>query len=574
MQKLNISKKEWRFVFLLILIIVIITTLPYLYAHLGATKNKIYNGMHILTPGDIYVYFSYLEQTAQGNYLFKNLFTSEITMPVFNIFWLAVGLFGKILNLNRIITFQLARIFLIPFCIISLYFLISYFFNSKQLRKITLAVLIFSSGFGALASLFLPSYISNQTLFYWPMDLWTPEYNLFLTLYYSPHLIASLTLIILIFLFFLKAIEENRYKYSILAGICGLILIQFHPFHLPTIILVPAFYVLAKLALKKIALKGVERQMGCSTPNHSTPNHKINCRDIKHLSIFYAIITPSVLYYVWLMTFDWATNLKAFQNICYTPRFFTVLISYGGLIVFGFIGILLSLKYFINKKYSISGNKLLFLIIWAITQFTLIFMPFRFQRRLTEGLQIPLVFLTIIAVAYLKEKLKNSPLNIFLNKFSLIIIFIFGFTLSNCFVLKTDIEYFAEKNKLFYFDKKQIESYEFLKNEISDEDVILSGIINGNAIPGVAGKKVYFGHANVETLYYDLKLAYLKWFFKDNANDEKKINFLRQNNIKYIYYSQCEKELGNFQPAEKNYLEQIYSNEFAVIYKVNEVKSQ
>ncbi|MFH1233304.1 MAG: hypothetical protein V1649_01475, partial [Patescibacteria group bacterium] len=76
-QKFNISKNEWRFVFLLAAAVIIITTLPYLYAFFSAPKNKIYNGLHILTPGDIYVYFSYLEQTAQGSYLFKNLFTSE-----------------------------------------------------------------------------------------------------------------------------------------------------------------------------------------------------------------------------------------------------------------------------------------------------------------------------------------------------------------------------------------------------------------------------------------------------------------------------------------------------------------
>ncbi|MFH1564693.1 MAG: hypothetical protein ABIC82_02465 [bacterium] len=569
-QKLNISKNEWGFVFLLTLVAAIITTIPYLYGYFSAPKGKIYNGMHMLTPGDIYVYFSYLEQTAQGSYLFKNLFTSETTMPVFNIFWLVVGFFGKFFNLNHIATFQLARILLVPPCVISLYFLISYFFDSKSIRKAVIVFTLFSSGFGAWATLLLADYVNNKTLFYWPMDLWTPEHNVFLTLYHSPHLIASLILIVLIFLFFLKATDENRYKYSILAGLCGMLLIQFHPFHLPTIILVPTFYILIKFLLKKTELEETEHLMG-----RSVSKRVINWQDIKHLCIMLAITSPSALYYVWLINFDWATRLRALQNHCYTPRFFVVLISYGGLIIFGSIGILLSLKYFYNKKYPISNithliseNNLLFLIIWAATQFSLIFMPFRFQRRLTEGLQIPLVFFTIIAIVYLKEKFKKSPLNIFFNKFSLIIIFILGFTISNFFVLKIDMEYFAEKNELFYFDKQQIESYKFLKNEMSGGEVILSGLINGNAIPEVAGRKVYFGHVNVETLYYDSKLAYVKWFFKNNINDEKKINFLRQNNIKYIYYSKYEKELGGFNPAEKNYAEKIYSNDFAVIYKI------
>lgn len=564
-QKLNISKKEWHFVFLLTFVAIIITTLPYLYAYISAPKGKIYNGMHMLTPGDIYVYFSYLEQTAQGNYLFKNLFTSEITIPVFNIFWLAVGLFGKLFNLNHITTFQFARILLIPICIISLYFLISYFFNSKSIRKIALLFTIFSSGFGAWAALLLPAYVKNTTLFYWPMDLWTPEHNLFLTLYHSPHLIASLTLIILIFLLFLKAVKENKYKYSILAGICGALLMQFHPFHLPTIVLVPVFYVLIKWMPEFIRRR--KESLVCIIKKW---------QDLRHLSVFYILTAPAVFYYIWLTNFDWTTSLKTFQNHCYTPRFFVVLISYGGLLLFGAIGFFMSLKYLINKKYQksnienlISDDNLLFLLVWAVVQFALIFMPFRFQRRLTEGLQIPLVFLTIIGLLYAKEKLKHYSLDkIFFNKIAATIIFILVFTSSNIFVLKIDMEYFTKKNNLFYFTKQQMESYEFLKNEVQGNDVILSNIVNGNAIPGVAGRKVYFGHVNVETLYYDSKLAYMNWFFKNNTNDEKKINFLKENNIKYIYYSEFEKKLENFNPADKNYLTPIYLNDFAVIYKV------
>jgi hypothetical protein len=566
-KKLNISKSEWKFVFLLTAIIIIITTLPYLYAHFQSSKNQIYNGLHILTSGDTHVYFSYLEQIKQGNYLFKNLFTSETTMPVLNIFWLTAGLFGKLFNLGNILNFHIVRILLIPLCVISLYFLISYLFDSKQTRKISLVFSLFSSGLGAWASLLLPAYINNKTLFYWPMDLWTPENNFFLTLYHSPHIIASLALMILFFFLFLKSTEENKTSCSILAGLCGMLLIQFHPFHLPTIVLVPTFYLLAKWALK-----GVELPIGNSTPIKI----KINWQDLKHLFIIFIITSPAALYYAWLVKFDWATKLKAFQNVCYTPRFFTVLISYGGLLIFSLIAIFLFIKYFINKKHEnldikniISKNKFLFIVVWAITQFTLIFMPFRFQRRLTQGLQIPLAILTIIAILYLKERFKNSEINkIFFNKYILITIFIIFFAMSNLLLVIDDIKRFANNDELFYFSKQQLESYEFLKNEARVGEIILSGIINGNAIPAVAGRQVYFGHNNIETLNFDSKSVYLKWFFKNNLDNNKKLNFLKKNNIKYIYYSKHEKKLGNFNPENKNYLNKIYSNDFATIYKV------
>jgi hypothetical protein len=570
-QKLNIIKTEWRFVAYLILVITLLTTLPYLYAHFSASPDKIYNGLHSLTIGDVHVYFSYLEQVNQGNYLFKNLFTSEITMPVLNIFWLGAGLLGKLFNLGHILTFHLARILLIPICIISAYLLISYFFNSKLVRKITLAFLLFSSGFGALASIVLPSYVDNQTLFYWPMDLWVPEYNLFLTLYHSPHLIASLTLIILIFLFFLKAIDENNTRYSILAGICGLILIQFHPFHLPTIWLIPAIYVLSQILKETISAKGAKLPIGSLAPSI----HSI-WQKLKHLIILFTLTAPSVLYYIWLMNVDWSTKLKAIQNVCFTPRFFIILISYGGLLLFGLIPIIIYLikpSWIQDTRYKIlDTNKLQFLIIWASTQFILIFLPFSFQRRLTEGLQIPLVFLTIIAILWLKnilqDKFKNLELDkLFFNKYLLITIFLFGFALSNWFVVELDIKRFANNDELFYYNKQQLESYQWLKHHSTADEVILANLPNGNFIPGAIGRKVYFGHVDVETLYYEKKLANLEWFFEDNKNDGEKIKFLLENNIKYIYYSQYEKDLGDFEPNNKDYLNNIYSNNFATIYK-------
>lgn len=556
--KLNITKKEWYFILGAALIMIIITTLPYLYAYFSASPDKVYNGLHMLTPGDIHVYFSYLEQVNQGNYLFKNLFTGEFqTITTFNIFWLTTGLLGKIFNLGHILTFQLARILLIPIGITSVYLLISYFFNSKLTRKITLVFLLFSSGVGALASVFLPSYISSESLLYWPMDLWVPEYNLFLTLYHSPHLIASLTLIILIFLFFLLALDENKTRYSILAGLGGLLLIQFHPFHLPTIWIVPAAYVLIKSLQKK----------------------KIDWPAIKHLLILGILTLPSVLYYVWLMKIDWMIALKAFQNACYIPAFLTVIISYGGLIFVPITALILYLIHLKNKKHKLQNtnhtpinNKFLFLIIWATTQFGLIFMPFRFQRRLTEGLQIPLVFLTIISLLWLKKILQPKISKIGLdklifNKYFLTIIFLLGFTLSNWFIIGENVKLFNNNYDLFYFDKQQLTSYQWIKNTINENEVILSSIPNGNFIPGVAGRQVYIGHVNVETLYFDTKLAKMEWFFKNNKNDTKKIEFLKKNNIQYVYYSKFEKKLGNFRPSEKNYLKPIFSNDFTTIYQ-------
>lgn len=558
-KKLNIIKSEWLFVLVLSVVMIFISTIPYLYASYATQAGFVYNGLHAMTPGDLPVYYSYIEQVKQGNYLLENLFTSETTLPVLNIFWLGVGLFAKLFNLSAFIAFQTTKILLIPICLISLYLLISYFFSSKTYRKITFVFLLFSSGLGALASLILPNYLSNETFYFWPMDLWVPEYNVFLTLYHSPHLIASLTLIVLLFLFFLLAIDTNKIKYSFLAGLSGLLLIQFHPFHLPVIWIIPFLYIFFLAILKK----------------------KIETQHIKHFLILICISLPSVLYYVWLIYFDWATRLKSSQNHCYTPSFITVIISYGGLLFFSLLAVVAWIKKVFNKNSEqtkpfmdlIENNKMLFLVIWFISQFIFIFSPVIFQRRLSEGLQISMVFLTIMGIVWLKKYLQQNFKHLeldklFFNQYLLIILFIIFFSASNWVIINEDLKLFKQNYELFYETKEQRASYLWLKDNTATDSVIISVMPSGNFIPGIAGRKVYFGHINVETLYYDAKLARLNWFFKNNDQDDKKLDFLKQNNINYLYFSKYEKEFGKFDPKDKNYLEKVFSNDFAVIYKV------
>ncbi|MFH1187472.1 MAG: hypothetical protein V1688_01265, partial [bacterium] len=199
----SISKKEWKKIFWFSVAAIFITTMPFIYGYLRTPAGKVQSGIHALTPVDLNVYYSYLEQAKQGRTVFVDLFTSEAQTPlIFNIFWLAVGIVGKILKLNSIITFQLARIFLIPIFIITIYIFISYFFSDKTKRQTALIFILFSSGIGAILSPILEKFVYETYGYYhWPLDMWVPESSTFLTLFHMPHFIASLTLIILIFLF-------------------------------------------------------------------------------------------------------------------------------------------------------------------------------------------------------------------------------------------------------------------------------------------------------------------------------------------------------------------------------------
>jgi len=146
----SITKKEWRLVALLSLILIALTGLPYLYAYLAAPQGFVYNGLDSLTPADNPVYYSYINQVKSGSFFLKDLFTPE-SQPVglFNVFWFSVGIFARVFHLPAIFTFHLFRLILIPVFVAVAYIFISLFFDDALRRRWSLILLSFSSGIGA-----------------------------------------------------------------------------------------------------------------------------------------------------------------------------------------------------------------------------------------------------------------------------------------------------------------------------------------------------------------------------------------------------------------------------------------
>lgn len=544
-QILNIKKSEYRLVFIVSAIIIVLTTAPYLYGYFNAPEGHQYLGIH-LAPADLFVYESYIEQVKSGNFLLENLFHNELPAEKnINIFWLAVGLFAKIFNLMPIIAFHISRIFLIPICLISIYWLIAYFLKDEIKRKVALLLVAFSSGLGAILSPFLQffEYYNDNTGYYnWPLDLWSAESHLFLSFYQSPHFIASFICLILIFLFFLLSFETNKIKFSFLAGIIALFFFNFHPFFLITFFTVIPVYLIIIFLLKQ---------------------RKNFWNGVKHFFIICFISSPSILYHFLNFLLNPITQQKAEQNLCKTTSLFLTIISYGIPLFWAIYAIYYLIK---NKK---TDNRNLFLIIWLIVNFIIIYLPFlKFQRRLVEGMQIPIALLATIALFVIFQKLKENKRKFFIPKSRLFIFsFIFIIGSSNVYVILDNATLIYRQHPIFYIQNENIEAMGWMKKNIDSAETTVSHPMIGNFIPAKANKKVYCGHW-VETVNYQKKKARVIWIFKGNSQDNQKKEFLRNSRIDYIFYSDYEKSLGEFRPSEKDYLQKVYQNEKVEIYKV------
>ena len=536
----SVTKGEWRFVTSLILVVIFITTIPLVYGFLTKSAGQVFTGIHFAAPNDWFVYYSHIKQVDQGNFLFKNLFTAEDQQPVLNIFWLGVGLLAKWFNLSAPIAFNLVRIFLIPIFYFVAYLFIAYLFSETKQRKVSILLLSFASGLGFLLIAQIVKYPFNFSggVFHWPMDLWVPEAITFLTLYYSPHFIASLTLILLIFLLTVLFSENKKFIYSLAAGICALILFFFHPFHVLTVFGVIFVYFLVLVFRGKTLFWAL----------------------LKHYLVLVLFSLPPVIYYLYFLSSDRVIMQKAIQNLCFTPPFLITLFSFGLLLVLAASGV-----YFLFKNNRIA-RPWLFVVIWAATQFFLIYFPVNYQRRLSEGLHFPLVALSAFGL-FAAYKLMSEKKSQFLElRYTILIILILGLVSSNIFALAADLFIYSSQRGLAYLDQATVEAAVWLESVPADKIIFNSADNIINIIPAYAGRRVYAGHG-VETPNFGQKQLEVNWFFSQNRPEEIEKKFLAKRKIDYIFYGPAEKSLGQYDPDIKSYLREVYSNSSVEIYE-------
>ncbi len=537
------EKKLWTIV---TIALIFITTLPILYAWLTTPQESYFVGFGSLAPGDVSLYFSYFEQVKQGHILFKDLYTSEVqTRTLFIPFFAFWGFIGKILHLNNPLLYQVARItHLIAFMSV-LSYAIAYFFHGMRKRTIALFFTLFASGLGGYIAPFFEQFSYDTTGYYhWPMDLWVTESNTFLTLYHNPLYIFSLTLLLLTFLYFLLAIETNQKKWMLYGGITALLLIQTHPYHMPT---------LASIMFVFIVMRAIQKQ-------------QFLWRYWKTATVMALIALPAALYWILLLQYDWLLASRINQQGGYVTVWWLTLISYGFLVPLALLGIF--------SRATRNNTRWLFLIAWLATSSILIHLNFlQHPRRLTEGLQIPLTFLAVeglfILATKIKQHIHHTSMWHTLYHMRPIrwIAFLLLFCFSQLFVIANDIALAVNHDPRLYRPQGEFAAMQWLKNNTAENAVIFSNVINGNLIPGITGRTVYAGHSS-ETAFWETKITRIALWYDVTQDFEKKYQFLTQNNIMYVWYSDFEKMLGDFDPRSLPQLGEVFSNNEVTIFEV------
>ncbi|OGY41254.1 MAG: hypothetical protein A2Y67_02235 [Candidatus Buchananbacteria bacterium RBG_13_39_9] len=539
---LDSKAKEKILVFAIILGAIILTSLPY-FTGLWLANGNYFLGSNHLNSADVNVYLFNIEQAKDGFFLFSNLHTSEIQRNVFIApLWLLLGLLAALFKLNSVFIYQLARMLAV---FIFLYFIYYYFLNiffSKSAQKlIALFLITFSSGLGLFFKPITSGLILDEKyiLSHFPVDLIIPDAVTFLALAHSALFILSQLLILAVFYLLLK--KEQKFFYWALLFFMGLIIGLMHPYDLFIISGVIFCYFILGLIFRSWQLLG-----------------EIKIFIFKCLAFSLGVL-PAIFYYYYIVRSQTALWGWFTQNICLSPPFGSYLIAYAPLII-------LALPTIYWAK-EIDKRAFCFLWCWILSEFVIIYLPFGFQRRLVATLHLALAILASYTAIKVLDYLKNFSAVKILNYLALVLIGIF-ICLSNFSFLTTAIYDYLTIPQYFYFPQKYYQASLWLRNNSQKQDGLLASSLNGTILPAICARPVFYGHKHL-TVDSSTKRELLdNWFFKDNNQDQQKKEFLQKYNLKYIFYTDREKDLGDYNLAAADFLAQVYANEEVIIYKV------
>lgn len=498
--------KEQKIFYWSVIILFFLITISHLVGYLYSNEEYYYIGNEPMRGGDMFGHFSFIIQAKEGHLLFKNLYNPAPQQALFfHPLWLVMGWVSRLFNLDLFITYQSFRVvFAIVFCFILRKFL-KEFFNLEK-NPWLLPFCIFAGGFF--------SYLSEK--------------DTFTILLYSPLFTITLILMVLIFYNTLKYFTIKKPLLLLNIFIFSLLLYLIHFYDAITIILIVAAWCIYQY-FSKTKIKNL----------------------LPFLMVLLAV-SLGALYYFFIFSSEEALKRWALNNITLLSSWYYLIIIYG------FLGPLAIIGAIIKRR----EKSFVFLIIWCLASIYAILSPFPFNRRLVLGLSIPLTILAYQGFIFIFQKIKKNFWQIFIGW-----ILIIGLIHYNLLMMVTDFYLIKTYNLSKFQFRKNMETIFWLRDNLPKKSVILADFKDWDTfISGFTGLTSYLagGYFTSFGENYDKIL----WFFKDNQFDDKKLQFLEDNKIDYLFYSNMEKTLGDYNPTTKNYLKLIYQNQDTQVYQV------
>lgn len=536
----NVKQIEWRWALTLAIVILAITWLPYLYGQAIAPPDAKFMWL-IGNPDDQNAHLMWARQAADGAWRFKDLYTTESHPGLFvNVFSLALGWTHRLTDISLHVLYQLARSVLVLGFVLVAYNFGALFFPGPRTRRLFVLLLCFSSGFGWLSM--IRQWLGNnmQTFMYdVSPTLMMPEAFTFPSLCVAPLSIAGVTLAMITIGSILQYDRVAQCRWLLIGGVSSALLVNVHT------------YVILPLAIACALWLAMRRLRSDLRGNllHS----------FSGMFFMSLIAAPALAYQLWTFSHDPVFAAKG-TTLTHLPSLLTLSLSYGlvGLLALFGIGSVVNTA----ARHPHAESRLWLLpFAWLIAILIALHLPISFQRKMGEGLHVPLSLFAALALdrgltAWTNTERTRSYITTLvimlttLSNFAFILLNVHWLTYNNA-----QGTYFIKPQRLmmppYRLPRTTLGLLRNLRDDGDDTSGVLCSPQVGNYVPVLTGHPVFIGHwaeslylARGEMQQLPELLPLLAFFYNGQMSVEDQRSFLKYYRIRYVLLSAYERAIG------------------------------
>lgn len=532
----QVSQQEWRWVWAFALVIMLITTLPYLVGYSAQGDDWRFTGFLVgVEDGNSYI--AKMLSGSEGAWLFRTPYTAALQRGVVAFF--PYILLGKLTappaqHEQLVAIFHLFRVGGGILAVMATYEFLSLFLQRVWPRRFALALATLGGGLGwALVLARQGTWLGSL-----PLDLYSPETFGFLSLFTLPHLALGRAFLLWGLVRYLRPGNTQTGIFDVEGLRAGLLWLALG-FMQPLTVVV-AWYVAGVHLLGLGALVWLRKQA-----------QDLWWMYLRRLVWAGLVSLPIVAYTAFAFQRDPFLQAWTAQNRIFSPHPLHYLAAYGLLLLFAILGARNLLK-----TRPVQG---LLPVAWCLSLPVLAYAPIALQRRLPEGIWVALSVLAFAALDRpppLQIWLRGAAYTLLPLAFPSTIMLLLGAYLAAARPAEPAFRLAAEA-----------QAFEFLAEVMEPGEVVLSAYETGNALPAFAPARVVIGHGPESAGLEELRPE-VRGFYQQETVDAMRVGMLQEWRVRYVFWGPNERSLGDWQPGQAGFLRLIYQDKGYEIYEL------